>query len=57
MVERFADLPRPLLLARGLLQVAPRQVDADRIAVDMIERLVGRDVQPPLFIATISSTS
>ena len=45
MVERFADLPRPLLLARGLLQVAAGEVDADAIAVDVIERLVGRDVE------------
>ncbi len=41
MVERFADFPRPFLLARGKLQVAAREVDADRIAVDVIERLVG----------------
>src|SRR6185437_2183348 len=46
MVERLADLPRPLLLARGLLQVAPREVDAHRIAIDVIERLLGRNVQP-----------
>ena len=45
MVERLADFPGPFLLARGLLQVAARQIDADRIAVDVIERLVGRDVQ------------
>ncbi len=45
MVEGLADLPRALLLARCELQVAPRQVDADRIAVDVIERLVGGDVQ------------
>jgi hypothetical protein len=41
MVEGFADLPRPLLLARGLLQVAAGEVDADGIAVDVVERLVG----------------
>ena len=46
MVERLADLPRALLLARGLLQVAPREIDADGVAVDVVERLVGRDVQP-----------
>src|SRR5258705_8817022 len=45
MVERFADLPRPLLLAGGKLQVAPRQVDANRIAVDVVERLLCRTVK------------
>src|SRR6478609_8839896 len=46
MVERLADFPWPFFLARGLLQVAARQIDANRIAVDVIERLVGRDIQP-----------
>src|SRR6185437_194442 len=45
VVERFADLPRSLLLARGLLQVAARQVDADGIAVDVVECLVGGNVE------------
>src|SRR5712671_1387537 len=45
IVEGFADFPRPLLLARGDLQVAAGEVDADAIAVDMIERLVGGDVE------------
>ena len=45
MVEGFADFPRPFLLARGLLQVAAGQVDADGIAVDVVERLVGGDVE------------
>src|SRR5207237_6910418 len=31
VIEGFADLPGTLPLARGLLQVAPGQVDADRI--------------------------
>src|SRR3954471_19942718 len=41
IVERLADFPRPLLLARGDLQVAAGEVDADGIAIDMVERLVG----------------
>src|ERR1700680_2951234 len=45
VVERFADLPRPLLLARGELQVAPGEVDADAVAVDVVERLVGGNVE------------
>src|SRR5690606_31509541 len=43
-VERFSDLPRPLDVARSDLQIAPRQVDADAVAPDAIERLCGRDV-------------
>ena len=46
MVERLADLPRPLDVARGDLQVAPRQIDADAVAVDAIVRLGHRDVAP-----------
>src|SRR5262249_21406785 len=45
IVERLADLPRPFLLARGDLQIAAGEVNADGIAVDMLERLVGRDVE------------
>ena len=45
MVERLADFPRPLLLARGDLQVAAGEVDADGIAVDVVERLVGGNVE------------
>src|SRR6185437_16940667 len=45
MVERLADLPRPLFLARRLLQVAPGQVDADSIAVDVIQRLLDGNVE------------
>ena len=43
-VERLADLPRPLDVARGDLQIAARQVDADAIAPHAVERLVLRDV-------------
>ena len=45
VIEGFADFPRPLLLARGDLQVAAGEVDAYRIAVDMLERLVGWNVE------------
>ena len=44
MIERFTDFPRPLL-ARRLLQVAAREVDADAVAVDVVERLVGGNVE------------
>src|SRR5579872_1680712 len=44
MIERFADLPRPLDVARGDLQIAPRQIDADAVAVDAIVRLRHRDI-------------
>src|SRR5262245_1939288 len=43
-VERLADLPRPLHVARGDLQVAAREVDADAVAPDAVERLVELDV-------------
>src|SRR5271163_2956347 len=45
IVERLADFPRPLFLARGNLQIAPGEVDAHRITVNMVERLVGGNVQ------------
>src|SRR6185437_5913874 len=45
-IERLSDLPGPLLLARGLLQIAPGKIDANRIAVDMTERLFDRNIQP-----------
>src|SRR5262249_48367680 len=38
------DLPRPLHVARGDLQVAPREIDADAIAVDAVEGLIDRNV-------------
>jgi hypothetical protein len=41
MIERLSDFPRPLLLARGELKVAAGEIDADGVAVDVIERLVG----------------
>jgi hypothetical protein len=43
--RRLADFPGPLLLARGDLQVAAGEVDADAIAVDVVERLVGGNVE------------
>ena len=46
MVERLADFPRPLDVARGDLQVAPGEIDADAIAIDAVERPLGRDVAP-----------
>ena len=46
MIERFADFPGTLLFARGQLQVAAGEVDPDGIAVDVVERLVGRDIEP-----------
>ena len=44
MVERLADFPRPLEVARGDLQVAAGEVDADRVAPDAIVRLGDRNV-------------
>src|SRR4051794_35745768 len=44
-VERLADLPGTLLLARGDLEVAAGEVDADGVAVDMVQRLVGGNVE------------
>src|SRR6202034_2368166 len=44
MVERLADCPRALDVAGGDLQVAAREIDADAIAVDAIERLLRLDV-------------
>jgi len=49
MVERLADLPRPLDVARGDLQIAPGQIDADAIAVDAGERVLGFDVSAAAF--------
>src|SRR5581483_3342026 len=37
IVERLADFPRSLLLARGELQVAAGEVDADGIAINVVE--------------------
>ena len=44
MVEAFADFPGLFLVAHGALQIAPGHVETDRIAVDVIERLLHRDV-------------
>ena len=56
IVEGFSDFPRPLLLARGKLQVAAGEVDADGVPVDMVQRLVGGNIEAAeaasLFIGT-----
>ena len=44
MVERLADFPRPLQVARGDLQVAAGEIDADGVAVDAVIGLGDRDV-------------
>ena len=41
--ERLADVPRPLLLAHVVLQVAPRHVETDRVAPDDVERVARRE--------------
>src|SRR5258708_30805673 len=41
MIERLADLPRPLDVARSDLQITARQVDADAIAVAAGKRILG----------------
>lgn len=38
-VEALADFPRQTLIARVTLTIAPRQIDADGIAPDMIARV------------------
>ena len=48
-VERLADFPWPLDVARGDLQVAARQVDADAVTPHAVERLVLRDVAAAAF--------
>src|SRR3982075_3195710 len=45
-VEALSDFPWKAQIAGVTLAVAPRQVDADGIAPDMIERLPDRDVAP-----------
>jgi hypothetical protein len=45
--ERLADVPRPLLLAHVVLQVAARHVEADRIAEDKVLGISGCDVRTP----------
>ena len=44
MVKTLADLPRLFLRRHAVLQIAPRHVEAERVAVDVIERLLRRDV-------------
>ena len=45
LVEGLADLPGLLLLARGDLQVAPGEIDADAVAEHVVERTLGRNVR------------
>src|SRR5580704_9930356 len=49
IIERLADLPRPLDVARSDLQVATRQVDADAVAIDAGKRVFGLDVAAAAF--------
>ena len=49
MVEALADLPRFLLVAHRALQVPARHIEADRIPVDAVERLVDRDAAATAF--------
>src|SRR4051812_4998471 len=44
MIETLADLPWLLLVAHRALQVAPGHVETDRVAVDMVERLLDRNI-------------
>src|SRR5438045_8401882 len=48
-VERLADLPRSLEVARGDLKVAAREVDAGTVAIDEVEREFGFEVAAPAF--------
>ena len=41
MVERLAPIPGAASLLCGVLQVAPSEVDADAVTIDVIERLGG----------------
>ena len=43
VVEALADVPRPALLLRLALQVAPRHVEADGVAPDVAHRVGGGD--------------
>src|SRR5262249_25043556 len=49
MIEGFADLPWPLDVARGDLQIAPRETDADAITVEAGRRVFGGDVPTAAF--------
>ena len=57
MVKALADFPRLLFRRHAVLQVAPGHVEAERIAVDVVERLSGGMLVPPDFSAATSSTS
>ena len=47
-VERFAGVPGAPFVARLELQVAPREVVADGVAEDVVERTGRRDAPPRL---------
>ena len=57
MLERLADLPGTARLLGLALQIAPRHVEADRIAEDVVQRLSTGMSVPPRFRATTSSIS
>src|SRR3982074_3937841 len=44
VVEALSDFPRLLLGGHAVLQVAPGHVEAERIAIDVIERLFGGNI-------------
>src|SRR3981189_58967 len=43
-VEALSDFPRLLFGGHAVLQVPPGHVEAERIAIDVIERLFGRNI-------------
>ena len=47
-IGRLAEVPGPAKLLRLVLEVAPRHVEPDRVAVDAVERGLDRDVAPAL---------
>src|SRR5581483_12009599 len=44
VIEALADLPGLLLRGHAVLEIAPGHVEAERVAIDVIERLFRRDV-------------
>ena len=44
MIEALAPVPRTALVARGELQITTREIDADGVPEDVLERAGGRDV-------------
>jgi hypothetical protein len=44
VIKALADFPRLLFRGHAVLQVAPRHIEAQRVAIDVIKRLVGRDI-------------